>query len=614
MAPLDGSARPRRFSDGPGDSAPRWSPDGRFLAYVSVPPDSPAELRLAPLSGGSPRRLGAFPGAVGQPEWSPDSASLVLVCPTGIPKPGDERSAKDRHAPRVVRGLAARFDNIGWYEGRRHLFVVDVEHGSVRQLTDGDYDDADPSWSPGGELVAFSSDRDRRRNDRQLRSDIYVVASAGGRPRRLTGGGGRAGLPAFSPDGRTLAFVGHEAGESWDRDTHVFTVPADATADPAPLAPATDRPVPFVASAPRPFAWVGNAAIAALVSDRGAIGVQVGRLGEPTSRTVVGGDRQVDGLSVSPDGRTVVFTASWPDSPSECYAAPLGPSGGRAPKSAVHRLSDANDELLADVALGPVTRTTITVEDGTPVEYFLIRPPGGSPGRLPIHLDIHGGPHGSWPAGRFLALHQAIAAAGYNVVLPNPRGSSGYGQAFTEACTGDWGGADAEDILACVDDVVARSLGDGGRQFVSGGSYGGFMTAWLAARTDRFRAATAVAAVIDQLSMFGTTDIPGFVVFNFGLPWDERDDYLARSPLTDASNITTPMLILHWEGDLRVPIGQAEELYAVLRQLGRPVEFVRYPGGAHVARTPSQAVDWAVRLLEWNARHDEPSGKRRRRV
>jgi dipeptidyl aminopeptidase/acylaminoacyl peptidase len=204
-----------------------------------------------------------------------------------------------------------------------------------------------------------------------------------------------------------------------------------------------------------------------------------------------------------------------------------------------------------------------------------------------------------------------MAAAGYLVLLPNPRGSSSYGQAFTEACTYDWGGADAADIGACVDDVIARGLGDENRLFVGGGSYGGFMTAWLVGHTKRFKAATAMAAVIDQMSMLGTSDIPGFVEFNFGRLWDHLPEYERRSPLTYAPDITTPVLILHWEGDLRVPISQGEELFAALRILKRPVEFVRYPGGSHVSRAPSQAIDWARRLLAWNERHDPGSAGRR---
>jgi dipeptidyl aminopeptidase/acylaminoacyl peptidase len=624
VAPLDGSASPAAFTFGPSDTSPRWSPDGHYLAYVTSPPEGPSQLGLAPLTGGVPRPLGSFPGPVSQAAWSPDSTQLVVVslipssrtepaqsgqaAPEPAQRSGD-RSAQDRNAPRIVRGLAARYDNVGWFEGRRHVFVVDVSTGTSRQVTSGDYDNADPSWSPDGKWIAFSSDRGRGRDDRQLRSDVYVVVAGGGRARRVTRGEGRTGVPVFSPDGAKIAFVGHEGGDAWNHDLHLYVVPADESAGPRVVAPATDRPVPWLPGTAPPFQWLTNEDIAVLVADRGCVGLQVARLGEARSKVIVGGDRQVDGFSVGRDGRAVAFTSAWPDSPSECYSIRLGAKGASSrARSAVRQVSHANDEFLADVLLGRVTRATTTAEDGTPVEYFAIEPPGKASGPRPVHLDIHGGPHGAWPAGRFLAFHQAIAAAGYLVVLPNPRGSSGYGQAFTAACTGDWGGADAADILACVDDVVARGLGDGRRQFVSGGSYGGFMTSWLAGHTHRFRAATAMAAVIDQNSMFGTTDIPGFVEFNFGLPWDNAREYELRSPLTYAKSITTPMLILHWEGDLRVPISQGEELYAVLRRLGHPVEFVRYPGGSHVSRSPSQNVDWARRLLAWNERHGQTGG------
>ena len=167
------------------------------------------------------------------------------------------------------------------------------------------------------------------------------------------------------------------------------------------------------------------------------------------------------------------------------------------------------------------------------------------------------------------------------MVLPNPRGSTSYGQAFTSACTGDWGGGDCEDILACCDDLIERGVVDGERMFVSGGSYGGFMASWLVGRTDRFRAAVAVAAVVDQTSMALTTEISDFDVFNMGgLPWSRRDEYETRSPLTYLPNVTTPVLVIHWEGNLRVPIGQGEELYTGLRLLGKEAELVRYPGAS----------------------------------
>jgi dipeptidyl aminopeptidase/acylaminoacyl peptidase len=615
VAPADGSGSTSVFTDGPGDSSPRWSPDGLYLAYVSVPPDGPAELRLAPLTGGVPRRLGTFEGPVSQPAWSPDSRLVVVVSPTGTESGVADRSAAQRNEPRVVRGLAARYDNIGWFEGRRHLFVIDVATNKTRQITNGDHDDFDPSWSPDGATIAFASDRDPERDDRQLRSDLFVVPATGGRARRLTRGEGRVAAPAFSPDGSQIAFVGHEGGASWNRDAHLFVIPADGSAAPKTVAPGDDRPVPLVLWVPPPFRWLSDHEVAMLIMDRGSVVLSTARLTDSKSKVVVGGDRQIDGFSISSDRRRVVFTSAWPDSPSECYSAQLAPPGGRASQATrtIRRISRANTAFVAEVALGSVERARLTAEDGTSVEYFTISPPGRVSKPLPVHLDIHGGPHGAWPAGRFLAFHQTVAAAGYLVLLPNPRGSSGYGQAFTEACTGDWGGADAGDLGACVDDVIARGLGDEHRLFVGGGSYGGFMTAWLVGHTKRFKAATAMAAVIDQASMAGTSDIPGFVEFNFGRLWEHAHEYEKRSPLTYARTITTPVLILHWEGDLRVPISQGEELFAALRLLKRPVEFVRYPGGSHVSRAPSQSVDWVHRLLAWNERHDPRSAKGRRR-
>ena len=275
------------------------------------------------------------------------------------------------------------------------------------------------------------------------------------------------------------------------------------------------------------------------------------------------------------------------------------------------QVSALNTEFLADVELSPLNRASVTRPDGTEVEYFMLLPPDGKTEGLPMHVDIHGGPHASWPSGRWLSYHQSMAAAGYVVVLPNPRGSTSYGQSFTSGCVGDWGGGDAEDILACCDDLIERGVADGGRMFMSGASYGGFMTSWLVGHTDRFRAATAVAAVVDQTSMALTTEIPEFARFQMGgLPWDRRAEYEERSPLSYLPAVSTPVLVIHWEGDIRVPVGQGDELYAGLRLLGKETEFVRYPGGFHIVRTPSQSVDECRRVLAWNERHDR--GRKRR--
>ncbi|MGP0036914.1 MAG: prolyl oligopeptidase family serine peptidase [Solirubrobacteraceae bacterium] len=607
VAPVDASAPARPFTEGPADRNPGFSPDGRWLAYISVADDKHeyAHVRLAPLDGGVPARLGDLPGPVEQLAWAPDSSRIIVVCRVGM-LDRDKATTQERNAPRVPRGLAARLDGVGWQEGRRHLFLVEVQTGSARQITRGEYDHDDPSFSPDGELVVFASDRSPGRDDRQFRSDAWVMPVDGGRPRRLTNGRGRVTFPAFSPDGKLVVFAG-QITEGFDEDTHVFVVPADGSGPAEQVAPDLDRPVVLFPGLPSPLDWVGNRDLLVLIADRGSVGLHRARVGERRSRVLISGDILIDGIAAHPGRRAVAYTSSWPDRPSELRVTT---TAGVDPMP----LTDLNAELLAEVELAPAGRSTIARPDGTEVEYFMIMTADRAWQAGSLHVDIHGGPYASWPSGRWLAFHQSLAAAGYAVVLPNPRGSTSYGQDFTRACTGDWGGGDYHDILACLDDLIERGIADGGRMFVSGGSYGGFMTSWIVGHSDRFRAATAVAAVVDEASMSLTTEIPEFSVFSMGgTLWERRAEYELRSSLSYLPAVTTPVMIVHWEGDLRVPISQGEELYSGLRLLGKKAEMVRYPGGFHIQRTPSQAVDFTNRVLAWNKEHDVRSRRRARR-
>ncbi len=316
---------------------------------------------------------------------------------------------------------------------------------------------------------------------------------------------------------------------------------------------------------------------------------------------VLGGQRQVQGFSLAPDGKRVAFAAAFSSQPSEIYAATLG-RGARE-----RNLSRANDELLGTAELASTRRITARSSDGQQVEAFVLFPPGYKPGRrYPLVLDIHGGPNGAHPQAGFTMRPQAMAAAGYVVALPNPRGSLGYGEAFMHAVVNDWGGGDFDDLMAVVDALVHRRVADPERLFVMGYSYGGFMTAWTIGHTDRFRAALIGAPVANHVGMRGTSDIPQFSDYHIGgSPYDNAEEWRARSPVTHLPNATAAVLIEHHEGDLRCPIGQAEEIFQNLKLLGKEVEFLRYPGGSHGWHThaPSQDVDLMTRAIAWFDAH-----------
>jgi dipeptidyl aminopeptidase/acylaminoacyl peptidase len=323
---------------------------------------------------------------------------------------------------------------------------------------------------------------------------------------------------------------------------------------------------------------------------------------------VVDGDLQAQGLALAPDEKSVVFASVWSSELPEIRVASLG----RA--RSLRALSAANAKLAARVEFGRTERITYASSDGLEIEAFVVYPPGAGkarPGKSgarkgphPTILEIHGGPHGAHPATFNMLRTQALAGAGYVVLLPNPRGSTSYGERFERGCIGDWGGGDYEDLMAGLDELVERKIADPKRLFASGYSYGGYMSSWMVGQTRRFRAAVIGAPITDLVSAFGTDDIPHYNIESMGgTPETHFEEYRKRSPLTYVQNVETPCLLLHWEGDLRCPIAQSEQFFIGLRLLGREAELVRYPGGAHGVRTPSQDVDYAERELAWFALH-----------
>ena len=602
VADLDGGA-PRRFTAGPRrDLEPRWSPDGTRLAFLSErTPREKLQLHVMPADGGEPTKLTALDNGVSSVTWSPDGTRLAFISPVGGQRePESEEERRKSRPARVITSLKYRFNGEGFvYDRRPHVFTVALDGTAPVQLTDGDFIDTDPAWAPDGQSIVFVSARHAERDDDDA-SDLWRVALKGGTPQRLTATAGPVLLPAFSPDGQTIAYLARPGRNAFGRNVRVFTIPSTG-GDPACLTSGLDRSCGALHV--RPLWSPDGRSLLVAVEDRGDTGLwRVAALsGEAPTRVVVG-ERALNGFSASADGRWLAFAASTPLAPSEAFVC-------RADGSAERQLTRMNHAWCEEVALSSPERFRLT-RAGLEIDCWVMRPAGFVPGqRCPALLSIHGGPHAQYGHG-FFDEFQVYAGAGYAVIYANPRGSQGYGEAFAQAVVGDWGGGDYADVMAALDEALRRHpFIDAERLGVLGGSYGGFLTSWAVGHTDRFKAACSERAVNCQYTMFGTSDIGHtFNVVELGgaLPWEDMARYIERSPLTYAKNIVTPLLIIHAEEDLRCPIEQAEQLFVALKKLRREVRFVRFPGENHEmsrAGKPRHRLERFRHILEWFAGH-----------
>jgi dipeptidyl aminopeptidase/acylaminoacyl peptidase len=611
LMPTDGSAPPRRFTSGKRDLRPRFSPDGRWLAFLRAGEDDKSQLHVMAVDGGEPRRLVEHPLGVEGFAWSPDSTRIAYVA--RVPEEGRYGTDKDvppeKEPPRRITGFQYRTDNLGFtFDRRPHVFVVDAlaDGAEPVQLTRGDYDHGDPAWSPDGASVVFVSARHDTRDEDAV-SDVFVAPAAGGDAVRVTATDLTVGRPAFSPDGATIWFVASEPDLA-GRPTMLWSVPADGSGKPARLTDPErfDHDAAFGAGI-LPLV-VDEHAVTTISLRRGAIGLLRFPVdgGEPAE--LLGGRRTVHDYDVA--GGVVAAVVSDPTSAGEVVVVRAGPEGsgepqGDAPVGRERTLTDLGAGLARSASLRPMEELEATAPDGAGVHGWVLKPAGTGP--FPVVLMVHGGPfaHYGWT---LFDEAQVYAGAGYAVVMGNPRGSAGYGESHGRAIVGDFGNLDSQDVLALLDAAVEDPDLDGDRVGVMGGSYGGFMTSWLVGHTDRFRAAISERACNAFDSFEGSSDIGWFFVPQYNGTDPAR--VAAQSPLSYADRIRTPMLLIHSEQDWRCPIEQAQRLFVALKQRKVEVELLLFPGEGHeLTRSglPSHRVARFEAVLDWWRRHLKPA-------
>jgi dipeptidyl aminopeptidase/acylaminoacyl peptidase len=612
IVPLAGGAA-RQFTAGNHqDSLPRWSPDGRSIAFLSdraaaggePGAKKPKQIYVISADGGEARAVtsGAFnPSDL---VWSPDSRTIAFGGKPEAPK-------DEKNDVKVITRVRYKFDGEGFWDARyKHVFTVPAEGGDVRQLTAGDFDHIDPAWSPDGRWLACVANRSEEADFTNV-TDIWVVSTATGDPRRLTESVGLCSMPAWSPDGSRIAYLGHNNEAMGATNLGLWVVSVQGGA-PTRLTAGFDRSLTHhVISDMRAHPKVGTPVwfpdgrrILVLVADGATNQLAAVDVPSGSVATLTSGRREIFGCSFDRAVRSGVIAVSDPVTPGDLWTVRLE---GGSPRE--QRLTSANAELLDGIALSVPERFTYEGADGWPVEGWVMRPAGFHAGeRYPTVLQIHGGPHGAYGEA-FFHEFQVLTAEGFALVFTNPRGSQGYGQRFTAATHHDWGGKDYEDIMRGLDAAIARyPFIDPARLGVAGGSYGGFMTNWVVGHTDRFKAAVTMRSISNHLSQWGTSDLAfmkGFWEFP-GDPWEAPTWYWERSPLAYVTKITTPLLILHSEMDLRCPIPEGEQLFAALKKLRREVVFVRFPNESHdLSRIgkPAHRLERLRWIVKWFADH-----------
>ena len=616
MAPTGGGDPIAMTAPKESSTHPRWSPDGKYLAFLSKRGEGKTQVWLLNRMGGEAQQLTEAIQDVDDFAWSPDSQRMVLLLQDPSPEELEEAKAKEKDKPAsgakdkdakskpktprplVIDRYRFKTDVVGYLDRRRtHLYVLDIPTKAVTQVTSGDFDDEQPAWSPDGKLLAFASNRSTPDPDRTYDTNVWVVAAAnndkGAHLTQVTTNPGEDAEPSWSPDGKWITYITKLDPKLFQYGTrHVAISPASGG-----LAKVLTQSLDRMARWPRFSPDGGYIYFAA--DDDGTVNLcRIPATGGEITRPIPG-HVVVGSYSIAKSGDLAAQVAS-PERPNEVFT--LSGSGELA------RVTHVNDAFLAKIRLVTPEYVKFKSQDGTAVAGYLFKPLDYVPGKkYPTLLHPHGGPVGAY-YGDFNHFSQLFAANGYVVLEPNPRGSSGYGEAFCKAIYADWGNKDFQDDMAMVDHALAQGMADPDKLAVGGWSYGAISTDFIIAQSTRFKAAIAGAGSAFFAALYGHDEYILDYDTELGQPWVNRGVWDKVSYFYKVDKITTPTLFMGGEIDWNVPVIGSEQMYEAMKSLGRETELVVYPGEFHGFKTPSHIKDRLERNLAWYAHYVKKDG------
>jgi len=581
-------------------SSVEWSPDGTRIAYIARGEPTGSQIFVRWMDGeGAASQITRVSQSPSNIQWSPDGKSIAFTMQVpqreswDIPMPRAPQGAKWTEPPRIITQLDYKQDRQGFTNpGDTHIYIVDADGGSPRQITSGKWDHGAPQWMPDGKSIVFTADRVEEAEYRWRQSDIYKVDVATSAITQLTKRNGPDQQPTPSPDGRYIAYTGYDSLRASYKDSELYVMNADGS-NPRQISGNLDR-------SPQGLIWAPDGSgIYFNVDNEGSRNLHFASLNGQV-KPVTSGKHMLAVNDIGKNG-LAVGTLSSATQPGDVVTFAVN-----SPKFT--QLTRVNDDILAGKKLGETEEIWYTSVDGLRIQGWIVKPPDFTPTRkYPLMLEIHGGPHAMYNVG-FNFARQNHAAEGYVLLYTNPRGSTGYGSKFGNEIMNAYPSKDFDDLMAGVDTVIGRGYIDTNRMYVFGCSGGGVLTAWIVGHTDRFAAASSNCPVINWLSFVGTTDGPGWYR-NFAKPfWEDPSEHLRRSPIMYVGNVKTPTMLMTGVLDLRTPMPQTEEFYSALKFRKIPTAMIRFnKEWQGTSSKPSNFLRTQLYLRSWFERYTRPA-------